>query len=559
MVEGAARNRRTGSDSAVAVVITTYNHARFLGEAIESVLAQIRPAADILIVDDGSTDDPGSVVARYPGVRLMQQANQGLSSARNAGLRNAKTDKLIFLDADDRLLPNAVAAGLSCFANAPASGFVYGGYRRVWLNGRSRSANYYNPISADPYRDFLKGNLIGMHAAVMYDRAKLVAIGGFDPALRRCEDYDIYLRMSRSTPVASHPEIIAEYRWHGTNISGDHREMLDWSLRVHRQEVRHALKKPDTARAWRRGRRRWRNLYVSRMLADAKSEWADHHSLEAALRGIKNAISAAPLVTARFALGLARRRLTRRFSAHLVHHRQSQVHGELLSPPLGSVNLGDLDRITPISADFGFDRGTPVDRYYIERFVERCAADIGGRVLEVRDDSYCRRFAAARITRQDVLDLSTDNAAATIVGDLCDPHTLPSGAFDCLLLTQTLHLIFDLRTAVVQMHRALRAGGVVLLTVPGISQIDRGASRDAWCWSLTPQSMHRLFSEVFGSDHVRVESHGNVYAATAFLQGLAVEDVDRARLDFEDVSYPVIVTVRAQKARAAISPQAPDA
>jgi GT2 family glycosyltransferase len=534
------------SPPAIGVVITTYNHARFLGDAIESVLAQTRTAAEILVVDDGSTDDPASVVARYSGVSLIRQTNQGLAAARNTGLGAGQTDKVIFLDADDRLLPRALAAGLACFAIAPASGFVYGGFRRVCENGRPRSESYFNPISGEPYRDFLKGNLIGMHAAVMYDRARLIAIGGFDPTLKRCEDYDVYLRMSRSTRVASHPEIVAEYRWHGANISANHREMLEWSLRVHRREARYALEKPETAVDWRQGRTEWRDMYVRRMLADAKRAWADRHSISATARGVVAAMTTSPVVAVRQLLVSAHRYLMRRPRPGA--DRAGAVRRRRPSPPLGSVNLGDLNRVTPISASFGFDRGTPVDRYYIEQFLEAHAADIAGRVLEVRDDSYSRRFGGSRITRQDVLDLSPANAAATIVGDLSCPQMLPEAEFDCLVMTQTLQFIYDMHAAVVQMHEALKPGGVLLLTVPGISQVDHRDASASWCWSLTPYSAARLFSDVFGAENVRVESHGSVYAATAFLQGLAVEEVETGKLDVQDASYPVIVAVRAQKA-----------
>jgi glycosyltransferase involved in cell wall biosynthesis len=544
MVDGP--EQRAPITSAAGVVITTYNHAHFLGDAIESVLAQTRAPAEILVVDDGSTDDPGSVVARYPGVRLIRQANQGLAAARNTGLGEGTTDKVIFLDADDRLLAHALAAGLSCFAIAPASGFVYGGFRRVCDNGRPRSENYFNPISAEPYRDFLKGNLIGMHAAVMYDRGKLIAIGGFDPTLKRCEDYDVYLRMSRSTPIASYPEIVAEYRWHGANISANHREMLDWSLRVHRREALHAMEQPDTAADWRRGRTQWRDMYVRRMLADAKRSWADRRSISRTAHAVVAAMTMSPVVAVRQLLRSAHRRFKRRPRSSA--DRAGRFRRRHPSPPPGSVNLGDLNRVTPISATFGFDRGTPVDRYYIERFLEAHAADIAGSVLEARDDSYSRRFGGSRITRQDVLDLSPANAAATIVGDLSCRHMLPDAEFDCLVMTQTLQFVFDMRAAVVQMHEALKPGGVLLLTVPGISPVDRGDPSASWCWSLVSHSAFRLFSGVFGDANLSVESHGNVYAATALLQGLAVEEIDADKLDVQDPSYPVIVTVRAQKA-----------
>src|SRR6266446_1258255 len=129
---------------------------------------------------------------------------------------------------------------------------------------------------------------------------------------------------------------------------------------------------------------------------------------------------------------------------------------------------------TPISLDFGWDRGTPIGRYYIESFLADRTADISGRVLEIGDDAYSRRYGGSQITKQDVLHLDVNHPIASLVGDLTQPDVLPDGAFDCILLTQTLQLIFDLEQAVRRLHAALRPGGVLLFTVPGISQIDRG-------------------------------------------------------------------------------------
>lgn len=215
--------------------------------------------------------------------------------------------------------------------------------------------------------------------------------------------------------------------------------------------------------------------------------------------------------------------------------------------PFGRFNFGDFGRTQPVSGQFGFDRGKPIDRYYIEAFLARQGADIRGRTLEIGDDSYTRQFGGSRVLQADVLHVNADNPQATIVGDLSVPDTLPEAAFDCLVLTQTLHLIYDMRAAVAEMHKALKPGGVVLLTVPGISQVDRGEWGSTWYWALTPAAATRLFTDVFGPENVEVESHGNVYAATAFLQGLAFEEVDRGKLDIADPAYPVVVTVRAQK------------
>lgn len=528
--------------ASVAVVITTYNHAPFLADAIESVLAQEEKASEIVVVDDGSDDDPASVTARYPDVRLVRQPNQGLASARNAGLRAIASDKVIFLDADDRLLPRAIAAGLDCFERVPDAGFVYGGHRRIDRSGKALEPDRYDPIGPDPYRSLLRGNTIGMHATVLYDARRLNAAGGFDGTLLRCEDYDLYLRMSRVCQVASHGETVAEYRWHGTNMSGDQREMLRWVLYVHGRQEPNALPRNGTAEDWRRGRRIWRDYYAGQILKDLSRERRPPRD---AARTIGAAMRASPAFTAAWMVGALRRRIERLLPRSL-RHRIGRLRGGQTVPPVGSVRLGDLDRVGPISRDFGFDRGTPIDRYYIEAFLERYAADIRGRVLEVGDDTYCRRFGAGRIAQQDVLHVSP-GAAATITGDLSQPGVLPADAFDCMVLTQTLHLIYDLRAAVAEIHRSLRPGGILLVTVPGISQIDRGEWGQSWFWSLTRQSALRLFAETFGAANVQVEAFGNVFAATAFLQGLALEEVDTAMLDVPDTSYPVIVAVRARR------------
>jgi hypothetical protein len=202
---------------------------------------------------------------------------------------------------------------------------------------------------------------------------------------------------------------------------------------------------------------------------------------------------------------------------------------------------------TPLSTQFGYDRGTPIDRYYIENFLATNSNDIRGRTLELGDDAYTSRFGGLRATRRDILHVHSRNPAATIVGDLSAKGTLEPGAYDCLVITQGLHLIYNMRAAVEQMHSGLREGGVLLLTSPGISQISRDEWATNWFWSITCASARRLFGEVFGSSNVEVNSHGNVFAAVAFLRGLATEEVPKAKLNVVDDAYPVTVTVRATK------------
>lgn len=198
----------------ITVVITTFNHSHFLADAISSVLVQTRPANAIIVVDDGSTDNPAAVVAKFDGVCLVVQANRGLSAARNTGLRQCITSHVMFLDADDRLLPHALESSMACAVARPDCAFVYGGHRRIYENGAAQGADRFDDVGPSPHLALLRGNLIGMHATVLYRRNRLVEANGFDESLPRCEDYDLYLRLAQKFQIAGHPVTVAEYRWH---------------------------------------------------------------------------------------------------------------------------------------------------------------------------------------------------------------------------------------------------------------------------------------------------------------------------------------------------------
>jgi hypothetical protein len=215
------------------------------------------------------------------------------------------------------------------------------------------------------------------------------------------------------------------------------------------------------------------------------------------------------------------------------------------------VDWGGLRSVQPVSRAFGLDRGTPVDRYYIERFLALNAADIRGRVLEIGDATYTRRFGAARVSHSDVMHAVEGNPQATVVGDLATGAGLHEGTYDCLVLTQVFPFIFDVHAAAQHAHATLRQGGVLLATVPGLSQISR-FDRDRWgdFWRFTSQGTQRLFEEAFGGSTVVTQVYGNVLAATAQLHGVASEELRKDELDFFDPDYEVIITVRAVKAGA---------
>jgi SAM-dependent methyltransferase len=233
-------------------------------------------------------------------------------------------------------------------------------------------------------------------------------------------------------------------------------------------------------------------------------------------------------------------------------------------PPVGLVRFGSFRRLTPISGVFGSERGLPVDRYYIEDFLGRHAGsegymqgDIRGRVLEIGDDFYTRKFGrwtgepgdAGPVEKVDVLNLDPGSRVTTIVADLANADPIPSATFDCVICTQTLFLIYDVKAAVRTLHRILKPGGVVLATFPGVSRICR-PEIDMWgdYWRFTTLSARRLFEEAFSPADVTVEAYGNVLSAIAFLHGLAAEELKPAELALRDPNFEVLIAVRAKKA-----------
>ncbi len=220
-------------------------------------------------------------------------------------------------------------------------------------------------------------------------------------------------------------------------------------------------------------------------------------------------------------------------------------------PPVGAVDLGSLDCTSPVSRNWGFDRGTPVDRVYIEAFLESHRRDVKGRVLEVANNEYTNRFGGDAVEISDILENEgiPENDRATLVLDLENVDAAPKDCYDCIICTQTLHLIYDHRAALQSLYTMLKPGGVLLLTAPAITQISRwDADRHGDNWRYTSMSLQRLCSETFDVGSVRVQSYGNVYAAVAFLHGLAREDLDVRKLDVFDADYEMLLGVRAVKA-----------
>jgi glycosyltransferase involved in cell wall biosynthesis len=281
----------------VSVIITTYNHARFLAEAIESALGQTVGPGEVIVVDDGSTDDPGSVVGLYSQVQLVRQPNQGLAAARNTGWRAARGRYVVFLDADDLLLPEALASNLRRFTERPECAFVYGSFHFIDSGGEHLDLDICTTmVGEDAYVCFLEGNCIGMHATVMYRRDCLEEVGGFDPQMRATEDYEMYLRLTRRYPVLGGMECIAAYRRHDANMSSDIPLMLDTALDAMRRQLPYLNGNPGWQRALETGIRRWKTYYADLQLTRFRNKARTSGLKQMPLRDLMDVFARAPAI-----------------------------------------------------------------------------------------------------------------------------------------------------------------------------------------------------------------------------------------------------------------------
>jgi peptidoglycan/xylan/chitin deacetylase (PgdA/CDA1 family) len=495
--------------SPVAVIVTCFNLGRTLEEALASILDQTAPPADITIVDDGSTDVyTRQVLSRLEraGHRVVRTANHGVSAARNCGIRSTSGRYIVLLDADDLLLPSYLEKAAAYLDQHSHVAFVscgmesFGAVHEVWT----------------PPAPTLVSTLCGqaVHAASMFRRELWAAVGGFDETLAGHEEVDFWsAALERGFVGAVLPEPLLRYRvrrgslYHRSIQPRTHTQLMDTIYRKHQRTLDGQVEALLIAK--------------ERFIVEQEQHQADLRTRQQRLEQERREVEREIEETAAALAVLGQR----------------------------PVQFGDLQRTTPISPFWGLDRGRPVDRHYIEAFLERHAAAIRGRVLEIKDPGYTIKFGGDRVETSDVLDIDPLNPAANIVADLTGRNGLPGDSYDCFILTQTLGLIYDVRSAVAEAHRLLKPGGVLLCTVPASGRIgcEEAQSLDGDFWRFTEASVRRLFAEVFPPEAFTVNSFGNVFTAAAFLFGLSSHELTAAELDHTDAFFPVVYGIHAVK------------
>ena len=540
----------------VSVITIFFNTEKFIREAIESVLTQTYDNWELLLIDDGSTDGSTAIARqhaeRHPvKIRYYEHDNhhnRGKSISRNLGFMNARGDYIALLDADDVFLPEKLQHQVAILESQPDTAMVYGPtlYWFSWT-GSSQHAHrdYMGKLGVAPktlfkppelLTLFLKDGGIVPCICALLIRSKIIKeIGGFEETISSLYEDQVFLaKICSKTLVFVDNGCWDKYRQHPESSS---------SIAIKTGEYHPLRQNPARLKFLF-----WLERYLSEQgMEDAglrnvlqKRLWPYRHPH--LFQMIKGALYPLKMMKR-----LVKSKMKRSPAIPVQQKPQILQSNNKQNSSKETIDFGSLRRLTPISREFGYDRGNPIDRYYIEHFLASNAGDIRGRVLEIGDDSYTKKYGGINVTIRDVLNVSDSFPGTTIVGDLSCASHIPSETFDCMILTQTLHIVYDFRAALHTIYRILKQGGIVLATFPGISQISSDQWSKYWCWSFTTLSAQRIFGEVFPEENVSVQACGNVFAATAFLHGLAVQELQSNELDYHDPDYELLITVKAVK------------
>lgn len=533
----------------VSAIIIFLNGEKYIREAIESVRRQTLEDWELILCDDGTTDGATAIAKeyadRYPGrikyVEHAGHANHGMSATRMLGVRNSTGRYIAWLDADDVWLPNKLERQVAILEANPEAAICYGPltYWYSWSGkeeDRDRDVKQNLGVELDQVHQpptvllkFLQD--IEHHpSGVMVRREVLNAIGGYESSFRgEYEDVVTQSKVCLQYPIYAASESWYLYRQHPASCCA-------------------AMNREGKARAKRLIYLQWLQQYVAGKGITGPVVDAVEREMKPYANRVGYTLSEMASDYKRLATSTVKRVVRAVTPWPLRAWLRAKSRGQRYTPPVGWVRFGNLRRQEPIDRGWGWHRGLPTDRYYIESFLAANADDVQGRVMEVADPAYTHRFGGAKVTKAEVLHVVAGNPQATIVGDLETGLNIPTNAFDCIILTQVLPFLFDVQAAVRHCHQALKPGGVLLLTVPGISQVSP-EDRDSWgdYWRFTRSSVKRLLDGAFEPGQVNCQTYGNVLAATSFLYGIASNELTREELDNHDDQFEVIIAARAVK------------
>lgn len=533
----------------VSVIIIFKNEERFLGEAIESVLAQTYTDWELLLVDDASTDKGTDIAKGYqeklPGkVRYLTHPNfenRGMSASRNLAISSAKGDLISFIDGDDYWFPEKLAHQVSNLQEHPEIAMVCSA-AQLWYSWTNKLEDQQKdfvqeyPIETNKvveapqmFQLFLANEFFSI-CDVLVRKEVVDAVGGYDDAFRDMyEDQVFHTKICLRYPIFISTEAWYRYRRHPESCTHQSLRSED-----------HAIKRTRFLE-WLQGYLKETGSDTPELksnLSDAL--WGYRHPVLAKLISQPNKKGLKDLVN----------RVTQTLlpaKAYTWFYNQCRFKHW---PPIGWVKFGSFRRSTPINRS-PWHRGTPIDAYYVERFLDQNKSHMHGEVLENSQSTYTWKYGEDRVTKSEVLEFLPGNPAASIVGDLSNPELIPANSFDCVILKHTLPTKSDHDAAIKSIYRIFKPGGTALISLTGISPelpSDDRSSNDL-C-SYTSTSSKGLFKKHFPESSITLQTFGNVLAASSYLHGISAEELKTSKLDHCDPQYPIILALTATKPNA---------
>jgi glycosyltransferase involved in cell wall biosynthesis len=269
----------------VSVIVPCYNQGRFLADALESIRCQTHGSIESIVVDDGSTDGTAANAAAAPWSRYVHQRNGGTAAARNTGLAHSHGEFVVFLDADDRLLPHAIETALAALSSHPEWGFVTGHVQLISENGSVLGVPPQPHADPATYFDLLRSNYIWSPGVVTYRRG-ILGSAPFRAAAGGSADVDLNLRLALRGEFGCHHRVVLEYRQHGANMTGNPRYMLSSAIRVRRAQYRHVRTSVEGRRALAEGIAVVRADFGEQVVQQVKASVRSPHRWWQALAGL---------------------------------------------------------------------------------------------------------------------------------------------------------------------------------------------------------------------------------------------------------------------------------
>lgn len=524
----------------MGVVVTVDHCGSDAAAAVSSVLNQTQAADEVIIVSPREDDSSANLISGLENACLIRESAD-IAAARNIAIEKSTSDCLLFVNSNDVLLPVALETGRRFLESHPDVDVALFDFewtdhtrRPAWPSGRK------NHNGDDPLLHLLAGDLAFSHAGTFYRRRVFDSVGQFRPSVAAASDRDLLLRAAQHLRLAADNTVVAKSIPPRTG----QREVFAATCASLRQ-VDLAKRPREYSEMRRRGIAAAEESYGGQLWTRIRASAHDRRLSISLAKDLFDVGSACPRLVGRELKQFARNALGKRIYG-VATTQQKQVHH---IQALARLQLQGANRV---SAYFGFDRGQPVDRYYIEQFLNEKSAAIRGRVLEIKNNDYTVKFGAGRVSQSDVLHPDPAWPEATIHGNLTDSYAFESDVFDCVILTQTLHLIYDVRAVLRTMVKILKPGGTLLITTPCLSTIyhldePSHLNLDQDSWRMTRWSFEKLLREFFPAGNVEVKAAGNLAANTAFLYGLAVEDLPPGVLDQNDEDNEMLLLAVAIK------------